>query len=36
MKWQIDLIKKHPILCTWCSFFEGLVIGLLIYHFFIS
>ena len=33
--WKIKTIRKYPVWCAWGAWIEGLIIGLLVYHFFI-
>jgi hypothetical protein len=34
--WKINLIRKYPVWFCLGAWIEGLIIGLLIYHFFIK
>ena len=32
--WKIDLIRKYPVWCAYAAWLEGIIIGLIIYHYF--
>ena len=34
--WKINLIRKYPVWCAYGAWIEGLIIGLLIYHFILN
>jgi hypothetical protein len=34
MHWKFGIIRKYPVLCAYLAFLEGVIIGLLIYHYF--
>jgi len=33
--YKLSFIRKYPIMSAWLAWIEGLIIGLLVYHFFI-
>ena len=33
--WKINLIRQYPIWCAYAAWLEGIIIGLLIYHYFL-
>ena len=34
MDWKISIIRKYPVLCSIIAWLEGIIIGLIIYHYF--
>ena len=32
--WKFSIIRKYPVLCAYLAFLEGIIIGLLVYHYF--
>tara|TARA_R110002012_G_scaffold289411_1_gene482492 strand:- start:177 stop:335 length:159 start_codon:yes stop_codon:yes gene_type:complete len=32
--WKIKLIRDYPIWFAWAAWLEGIIIGILIYHYF--
>jgi len=33
--WKIKLIRDYPVWCAYAAWLEGIIIGLLIYHYFL-
>tara|TARA_Y100000992_G_scaffold260358_1_gene195251 strand:- start:139 stop:297 length:159 start_codon:yes stop_codon:yes gene_type:complete len=32
--WKINIIRKYPVSCAIVAWLEGIIIGILIYHYF--
>ena len=33
--WKMAFIKKHPLLTAWLAFFEGVILTIIVYEFFL-